>query len=283
VEDGKWRLRLRVGSGNRGAPEPWSQPTTALPRECRRPAGRAIVGEPACEAIVLAGGMGTRIRHVVPDRPKAMMDVAGRPFLEYLLDLMSRNGIARTVLATGHLHDSIQRHFGTGWRGMEICYSVEDTPLGTGGATWKALRLATRDDVFVFNGDTFFDIDLSVLRDFHLSLGADITLALKPMRDILRYGSVALKDGQIVGFREKSKTAEGLINGGIYVINRRLTGRMAFPETFSLESDLLEKMAGAITIGGSVQEGYFIDIGMPVDYARAQRELPLRPPGQALK
>ena len=223
---------------------------------------------------MLAGGLGTRLRDVVPDRPKAMVEVAGRPFLEILLDRMSRSGFAKIVLATGHLHEVIERHFGYSWAGMEIVYSVDDHPLGTGGAAWQALKLTSRSDVFLINGDTFFNVDFAALHRFHRSLGADVTLALKPMKNFDRYGTVELKDGRITGFREKTKTEEGLINGGVYLLSRQVSLGLSFPERFSIEMDFLEKKVGEITIGGFVQDAYFIDIGIPDDYARAQWELP---------
>ena len=223
---------------------------------------------------MLAGGLGTRLRDVVPDRPKAMVEVAGRPFLEILLDRMSRSGFAKIVLATGHLHEVIEQHFGRSWAGMELVYSVEDHPLGTGGAAWQALKLTSRSDVFLINGDTFFNVDFAALHRFHRSLGADVTLALKPMKNFDRYGTVELKDGRITGFREKTKTEEGLINGGVYLLSRQVSLGLSFPERFSIEMDFLEKKVGEITIGGFVQDAYFIDIGIPDDYARAQWELP---------
>jgi D-glycero-alpha-D-manno-heptose 1-phosphate guanylyltransferase len=233
------------------------------------------VGAAAFEAIVLAGGLGTRISSVLSGRPKVMLDVGGRPFLEILLAWMARKGVARAILATGHLRRFIEEHFGDRWGDLEIRYSAEDRPLGTGGAVWRALAMASLDDVFVFNGDSFFDVDLSGLHEFHQSMGADITLALKPMRDFERYGTVELREGRIIGFREKKKTDAGLINGGVYVMNRHLVGRFDFPERFSLETGLFEKKADALTIGGYVCGGYFLDIGVPEDYARAQKELPL--------
>jgi D-glycero-alpha-D-manno-heptose 1-phosphate guanylyltransferase len=233
------------------------------------------VGAPAFEAIVLAGGLGTRISSVSSDRPKVMLDVGGRPFLEILLDWMAQKGVARAILATGHLRQFIEEHFGDRWGDLEIRYSMEDRPLGTGGAVWKALTMASLDDVFVFNGDSFFDVDLSGLHEFHQSIGADVTLALKPMHDFERYGTVVLRDGRITVFREKKQTDAGLINGGVYLMNRRLVGRFDFPERFSLETDLFEKMVDDLIIGGYVRDGYFLDIGVPEDYARAQKELPL--------
>lgn len=233
------------------------------------------MGAPGFEAIVLAGGLGTRISSVLSNRPKVMLDVGGRPFLEILLGWIARNGVGRAILATCHLHQFIEEHFGDRWGDLEIRYSVEDRPLGTGGAVWKALTMVSLDDVFVFNGDTLFDVSLSELREFHRSMRADITLALKPMHNIERYGTVALKNGRITEFREKKKTAEGLINGGVYLMNRSLAGRFDLPERFSLETDFLERMVNDLTIGGYIHNGYFLDIGVPEDYARALRELPL--------
>lgn len=236
--------------------------------------GATVVDRPAFEAIVLAGGLGTRLSPVVVDRPKAMVEIGGRPFLELLLHRMARYTVGRVILATGHFHDRIEAHFGCQWNGLEICYSVETYPLGTGGALWKALNLATRDDVLVFNGDTYFEVDLPRLCEFHRDIGADVTLALKPMRNFDRYATVQLKDGRITGFREKAKVQEGLINGGVYFMSRSAIQRFAVPEKFSLETDFLEKRVSEIKLAGFVQDGYFIDIGVPDDYARAQRELP---------
>ena len=203
-----------------------------------------------------------------------MAEIGGRPFLEYLLGRMEQRGIARTVLATGHMHDCIKRHFMGRWRSMEICYSVEERALGTGGAVWKAMSLTCAADVFIFNGDTFFDADPARLLEIHRSLAADITLALKPMRSPDRYGTVKLDGARVVGFREKGRIDKGLINGGVYLMNRRLTERYLIEGPFSLETDFLEKRTEEIMIAGLVQDRYFIDIGVPEDYERAQQELP---------
>jgi D-glycero-alpha-D-manno-heptose 1-phosphate guanylyltransferase len=235
------------------------------------------MGTPGFEAIVLAGGLGTRISSVVADRPKVMAQVGGRPFVEFLLGRMARQGLTRVILATGHLHALLEAHFGERWGGLEICYSREDRPLGTGGAVWKALEMAVADDVFVLNGDTFFDIDLLALFRCHRTLAADATLALKPMRNFERYGAVDLKAGRIIRFREKRKTDQGLINGGVYLIDRGLPAQFPMAGRFSLESDFFEQKVEEITIGGFVSDGYFIDIGLPEDLARAQLELPHLP------
>jgi D-glycero-alpha-D-manno-heptose 1-phosphate guanylyltransferase len=204
-----------------------------------------------------------------------MADIRGHPFLEILLYRMVKNGVARSILATGHLHELIEEHFGNRWRGMEIRYSVENHPLGTGGAVWKALKMASESDVFVCNGDTFFDVDMAAFYQFHQDMKADVSLALKPMHNIDRYGTVELKNGQITGFREKASVEEGLINGGIYLVNRLALKRFVVPEEFSLEVDFLGKKVAEMTLGGFIHDGYFIDIGIPEDYSRAQIELPL--------
>ncbi len=226
------------------------------------------------EAVLLAGGLGTRIRSVVPNLPKAMMVVGGRPFLEILIEELARKGVSHAILATGYLHEAIERHFGNHWGGVDLTYSVESRPLGTGGAIRKALGMACRHDVFVFNADTFFDISLVEFNDFHQSMQADVSLALKPLRNFDRYGSVLVTGGRITAFLEKRKTGQGLINGGSYLVNRHAIERIAFPEVFSFETDFLEKKTGEITIGGFVRDAYFIDIGIPEDYELAQKELP---------
>ena len=228
------------------------------------------------EAIVLAGGLGTRISSVLPDLPKVMADVGGRPFLEFLLEMAARNGVTRAILATGHLHAPVERHFGNRWAGIEIAYSFERQPLGTGGAVRLAMKMAAQDDLFVLNGDTFFDADLRALDQAHKSAAADVTIALKRMKNFSRYGAVDFRDGFITGFHEKRHTEEGCINGGIYLVDRARLERFDLPEKFSLEIDFLERRASELRIAGYVSDGYFIDIGVPEDYARAQRELPLR-------
>lgn len=225
------------------------------------------------EAVVLAGGLGTRIRSVAADRPKVMVEVGGRPFLEILLGRMMRRGLRRAILATGHMHEFIESHFGARFGDVEIAYSRETHPLGTGGAVWKALEAAAQEDVFVFNGDTFFDVDLGGFHSFHKSVGANASMALKPMRDFDRYGTVQVQGTRITGFREKQPAREGLINGGIYLLNRRSLAKLEMPEKFSIERDFFEGYAVRVYIGAYVCDGYFIDIGVPEDYARAQVEL----------
>ena len=173
------------------------------------------------EAVILAGGFGTRLSHVVSDVPKPMAPVYGRPFLCYLLDRLIDAGIGRIVLATGYKHECIEDYFGTEYRGVEIVYSQETTPLFTGGAIRQAADKIQSDDFVVLNGDTLFDIDLTKLYDFHIKNHANLSIALRHVTDTSRYGSVACTNDHIVAFSEKTESlGAGDINGGIYAVNR---------------------------------------------------------------
>ena len=221
------------------------------------------------EAIVLAGGLGTRLRSVVSEVPKCMAPVDGKPFLQYVLAWLSCFDITHVVLSVGYLKEQIIDFVDERSWPFDISYAVEKEPLGTGGGIRLALQKCRGNQVFVLNGDTFFDIDLDAL-----PFTAPVTLALKPMRDFDRYGAVDWDGDLVTGFREKETCAEGLINGGIYAIDRSQLDMSLYPKRFSFEKDVLEPLAGLFLVAGRVQEGYFIDIGIPEDYARAQWELP---------
>lgn len=221
------------------------------------------------EAIILAGGFGTRLAHIVKDVPKPMAPVANRPFLEYILDYLEKNGITRVVLATGYKHDNIEKYFGNTYNGIELLYSVEDTPLFTGGAIKKALTACEDDNIFIINGDTYFDVDLNRMKEFHNLNNADITVASKLMYNFNRYGTVTLQGDKIIKFKEKEYTEKGLINGGIYLINRNLLGSVE-QDKFSFEQDIMEKKVLEMSIYSFISDGYFIDIGVEEDYYVAQ-------------
>ena len=221
------------------------------------------------EAIILAGGLGTRLRSVVSEVPKCMAPVDGRPFLQYMLEWLSRYDVSHVVLSVGYLKEVIFSFMDSRACPFEISYAVEEEPLGTGGGIRLALTKCREDRVIVLNGDTFFDVDLDAL-----SFTAPVTLALKPMRNFDRYGAVDWDGELVTGFHEKAACAEGLINGGVYALVRSQLDFAFYPKRFSFEKDLLEPLAAAHLVAGQVQDGYFIDIGIPEDYARAQRELP---------
>ena len=174
-------------------------------------------------AIVLAGGLGTRLAQVTRDIPKPMAPVGSRPFLEYLLDDLVDQGIKQTVLAVSYRWEVIQEHFGSVYRGMELSYSVEKSPLGTGGAIQQALATLAEDEVIVLNGDTRFRVDLAEMEKRHRNSGAPLTIALKHVNDSGRFGRVEVSaDGLVTRFLEKSTGGPGWINGGVYILNSSL-------------------------------------------------------------
>ena len=225
------------------------------------------------EAVILAGGFGTRLSHVVSDVPKPMAPVYGRPFLCYLLDRLADAGIQRVVLATGYMHEVIETYFGTGYQGLEIIYSNEDQPLFTGGAIRQAAEKIQSEDFVVLNGDTLFDIDFQQLYDFHTSHDAHLSIALRRVEDTGRYGAVTCENDRIVAFHEKTDSqGAGDINGGIYAINRAWLLNQDLPTKFSFEKELMQPLAGDPHFYGLSFNDYFIDIGVPEDYFRAQQE-----------
>ncbi|RYZ23259.1 MAG: HAD-IIIA family hydrolase [Chitinophagaceae bacterium] len=226
------------------------------------------------EAIILAGGLGTRLRSAVPDLPKCMAPVAGRPFLAHVIDSLRREGIQRFVFSLGYLSGHIESWLAEAYPTLSYTCVVEAEPLGTGGGIAFALRAAQTAHVLVANGDTLFEIDLHKQAALHAITGAACTLALKPMRDFDRYGVVTLDgNGVVTGFEEKRHYAEGLINGGVYLLDKGALEGAGLPEKFSFEKDYLEPAAASGKLAGAVHDGYFIDIGIPEDFARAQEEL----------
>ncbi|HEX9652941.1 MAG TPA: nucleotidyltransferase family protein [bacterium] len=225
------------------------------------------------EAIVLAGGLGTRLRSKVADRPKVMAEINKQPFLSYLLNYLSSNHVKRVVLATGYLHEQIEQFYGGKFKGLQIDYSVEEQPLGTGGAIKLALGKVGGDQVLILNGDTFFDINIDALLALHKKDVADITIALKAMRHISRYGIVKIQGTRVVNFEEKQMVDEGFINAGIYVAKKSLFDTLQLPDKFSLEEDFLKKFTAQLNMHAYISDAYFIDIGIPEDYQRAQTEL----------
>lgn len=221
------------------------------------------------EAIVLAGGFGTRLRHIVPDVPKPMAPVCGKPFLEYILDYLSCAGITKVILAVGYKKEVIEAYFQNQYKNLEIVYSEETTPLFTGGAIKQALQLCNDENIFVINGDTYFDVDLFAMKNYHIAHHSDLTLAIREMHNFERYGTLQRKQERIVAFHEKKKMEHGFINGGIYLLRRNLLEQIE-EQQFSFETDFMEKQIDKTKIMGYESDGYFIDIGVPEDYAQAQ-------------
>jgi D-glycero-alpha-D-manno-heptose 1-phosphate guanylyltransferase len=241
------------------------------------------------EAILLAGGLGTRLAGRLQGVPKPMAPVAGRPFLEILLSQLHRAGCARVVLSVGHLHEVIEEHFGSGFRGMRIDYAIENAPLGTGGAIRAALEQAREDSVLVLNGDTFLDADYADLLRQHGEQRAPLTIAVTHCANLSRYGGVLLEGiavgknvagniGQanalrVVGFEEKGRTGPGWINAGAYAIDKDLRWPANLPQKFSFETDVLADKISTLAPAAFPVNGFFLDIGVPEDLDRAQTEL----------
>jgi len=226
------------------------------------------------EAIILAGGLGTRLRPAVPDLPKCMAPVGGQPFIAYLTDHFRRAGIRRFIFALGYKHDAFEEFFRTQFPDGGYSVSLEEEPLGTGGAIRQACTLATEETVLILNGDTFYDIELDALSAFHHEKDADCSLCLKSLQDFDRFGVVEVDSDQRVRlFREKQYYPEGLINGGVYALDRDRFLHEDLPAKFSFEKDYLEKVLDTRRIYGIRQDRYFIDIGIPEDYRRIQHEI----------
>jgi len=224
------------------------------------------------DAIVLAGGFGTRLRQVVPDWPKPMAPIAGRPFLEILLGSLGRNGFKRVVLSLGFMADKIIAHFGNRFAGMEIAYVVEDSPLGTGGAVRLAMAQCKTDHVFVFNGDTFLDLEVDAVEQQWQQYHRPILVG-REVPDTARYGRLLTEQGWVTGFTEKGVAGPGVINAGCYVFNSNQLDNFALNTAFSLETDYLSNAVSQSPFGLFVTAGQFIDIGVPEDFLRAQTEL----------
>ena len=225
------------------------------------------------EAIVLAGGQGSRLQSVIKDIPKPMAPVNGKPFLEYILYNLHKQKVTKTVLSVGYRYEVIADHFKDSYRGMSLVYSIEDAPLGTGGAIKQALQKVSESVVFICNGDTLFDIDIHSLQDFHTTKHADLSMAVKWLTGD-RYGSIELDtDSRISGFKEKKDAGNKLINGGFYLLNTAWFKKFALPETFSFERDFIERFYKDFNFYGLEYNNYFIDIGVPEDYEKAVTDL----------
>lgn len=226
------------------------------------------------EAIVLSGGFGTRLKEVVRDLPKPMAGVAGRPFLEYVLDSLISTGINNITLSVGYKADVIMQHFGNRYRNAVIDYVVENEPLGTGGAIAFALLGKDTDAVLVLNGDTFLNIDYGNLINWYEQKPSAVAMVLREMPDIGRYGSVVVSGDHVTGFVEKGKTGPGLINAGVYILQPEIFTSFGLAGKFSFETDVLQAHCNKLSPRAFLTSAYFIDIGLPDDYERAQCELP---------
>ena len=229
------------------------------------------------QAIILAGGFGTRLQSVVKDIPKPMANISELPFLAYLFTYLKNYNITDIVLSVGYLNKKITDYFGNSYIGINIKYAIEKEPLDTGGAIINSLQFIDQNQpVIVLNGDTFLQIDYQKLVSFYDKSNSDLTIVLRNVEDSSRYGSVEIDDKNlIVNFIEKNiQQKSGYINGGIYILNPKIFSNYNLAKKFSFEQDFLCEHTASIKPSGFVSKDYFIDIGIPEDYKKAANELP---------
>lgn len=225
------------------------------------------------ECIILAGGLGTRLQGVIGNQPKCMAPVNGLPFLHYIFNYLEQQSCTRAILSLGHKHEVVLDWLQTETRSFEIDHVIETEPLGTGGGIQLAMQKAITDNVVVLNGDTMFCVDTTALLHVHKQTNAGTTLSLKEMHNFDRYGVVNKNDqGLITSFEEKKHRDTGLINGGVYAINKNYFFSKHLPQKFSFEKDYLEAFVKEGKFQSYISKEYFIDIGIPEDYSKAQED-----------
>ena len=226
------------------------------------------------EAIILAGGLGTRLRKRVPDIPKCLANVGGRPFLYYIINNLQKQHIKKFIFSLGYKSELILEYLNNNFKHLDFIYVVEEFPLGTGGAIRLALEKANENHVIVTNGDTLFKGDFSSIYQTHINNCADCTILTKKMSDFDRYGKIEIDEkNRIETFSEKGKHKEGLINAGTYLINKTSFQQQILREIFSFERDYLESNTDKFNFFSHETNGYFIDIGIPEDYEKANIDL----------
>jgi len=226
------------------------------------------------EAIILAGGLGTRLQSVVSDVPKCMAPINDIPFISFIVDSLQKQGVDRFIFSLGYKNEIVIDFLEEWYKHLDKIYVIEQEPLGTGGAIKEACKAVWGRHALILNGDTLFSINLKELADIHVKQHAACTIALKPMINFDRYGAVETNTNAIVtAFHEKQFCSKGLINGGIYALHVKKFIEHQLPDKFSFEKEYLEKNIDTNKLYGIAFDDYFIDIGIPEDYARAQKEL----------
>lgn len=225
------------------------------------------------ECIVLAGGLGTRLQHLLPGIPKCIAPVNGKPFLTYVVDYLLQQGIRKFVFSLGYKYEVIQQVILDYYPRLNKQFCIEQKPLGTGGGILNCLSRLSGKHVFVVNGDTLFRTHFSSIAAQHFATGAQCTLALTYIEDCGRYGSVRIGNHHLVtGFAEKQPNTSGYINAGVYALQVEPFLQKQLPSVCSFEKDYLQIFYGENKMFGVPADGYFIDIGIPKDYERAQKE-----------
>ncbi len=221
------------------------------------------------QAIILAGGFGTRLRSVLTDVPKPMAPIHDKPFLAYLIDYLSSQGVTDIVLSVHYLAEQIVSYFKNSYGNVRISYAHEDEPLGTGGAIIHSLAAIDGSrPVFVLNGDTFLKLNYQEMYALHTQ-GAQLTMSLRRVADCSRYGEVTTVNNIVTAFQEQGSARAGLINAGVYLFDSDIFQAYTLPQHFSFEKDFLFPGITALQPRAFVVDDYFIDIGVPADYARA--------------
>lgn len=242
-------------------------------------AGSGLSNGSLREVIILAGGVGTRLHNVLPGVPKTLAPIQGRPFLFYLINYLRSQGITKFIFSLGYKHEMIRQYLDEHFSTLDYTCSLEKEPLGTGGAILASCYKTKEENILVVNGDTFYKASISGAAAFHVLNIADCTLLVKPMTNFDRYGAIELNsDRSIHSFREKQFFQTGFINAGMYILNTPRFLEEELPVKFSFEKDYLEKLYSQRRMFGVPQDNYFIDIGIPEDYKKAQEELQRNPP-----
>ncbi len=224
-------------------------------------------------AIILAGGMGTRLKTIISDLPKPMAPIMNVPFLTYQLNYLKHFGIKKVIFSVGYLSEKIIAHYNQSFENISIEYSIEKNPLGTGGGIRMAMSNLNEDLVLILNGDSFFDLNLEQFYNLHLEQKAEFSLALRYVNNSERYGNIEFNSShQITSFIEKNQLNQsGYINAGVYILSKKLYLHNTKPNiNFSIEKDFFEKQLNQLIIKGFEFKDYFIDIGIPEDYLKAQ-------------
>ena len=225
--------------------------------------------------LILAGGLGTRLKSVVPNLPKPLADINGKPFLWWLLTHLENEGAKDIYLSVGYLHEHIQVYFGKKFNQLTLHYIIEKEPLGTGGAIKNACKLIPQEKLLILNGDTLALFNLRNFIKFSEEYRSQLFLSVINVENASRYGTVLVNDNnQITDFIEKGKTGDGLINAGIYLLNKSVFNLIDLPEKFSFESDFLAEHIHKLNLIAYNQVSDFIDIGIPEDLSIAQKKIP---------
>jgi len=230
------------------------------------------MNSPSC-AIILAGGLGTRLQSLISDVPKPMASVGGRPFLAHLLDHLERQGVQRVILALGYKHETIIEYFGARYRSIPLTYLIEHPLLGTGGALRRALDVVEKGPILALNGDTFLALDYGLMLSAHLAAGAALTIALRQVPDAGRYGRAVVEQGRVTAFLEKDIATSGWVNAGVYILTQDIFAPFNLPEVFSFERDFLQSYCTQLRPLAYPTNASFIDIGTPEDYLRVKQDL----------